>query len=62
MSENKKNNPEFELNDEALDKVAGGKLKMINGRVTRVCDRCEKLLPHWYQGELCEECKKNLIG
>lgn len=60
MSENKKNIPEEELNDAALDKVAGGgKMKMINGRPTPICDRCGQELPHWYQGNLCETCKEN---
>ena len=62
MSENRKNIPEEELNDETLDKVAGGKTKIINGRPTPVCKRCEEPLPHWYQYELCEECRKNPIG
>lgn len=57
MSENKKNIPERELNDETLDNVAGGTTKIIHGRTTQVCTRCGKPLPHWYQGELCEECK-----
>lgn len=62
MSENKKNIPEGELNDDALDKVAGGKFKLINGRFTRVCEKCDQPLPHWYQSEICEDCKKKLFG
>lgn len=57
MSENKKNSPETELNDDALDKVTGGKTKIINGVSIRVCDRCERPLPSWFQGNLCDKCK-----
>lgn len=45
-----------ELNDETLDKVAGGKYTLINGRITHVCNICEKPLPHWYEHEVCKEC------
>lgn len=62
MKEGKTDNRIPELVDEALDAVAGGKEKVINGRQVRVCDRCEKPLPHWYEGALCEECRKNPIG
>lgn len=61
MNENKKNNPEAELNDEALDKISGGGMRRVTDHTPRsvYCSDCGKdVTPDDYG--CCPNCGKQL--